>query len=315
MMIRNFLLHKSINTFFVICITTGIISFSIIAINFQMVHAQSFTISAVGDWGCNSDTTGTVNNIKGKNPAAVLALGDFSYTPTAKCWLNTIKPIQKVTRINIGNHEDTEKKGLSQYMKAFALSKQYYSFDIKSVHVLAMATEISFKKGSSQFKFVENDLKKASGNTKIKWIIVTLHKPLYTSPNSCSSSSCKSSTSLINTYHHLFDRYGVDVVLQGHLHNYQRTFPVEYNSKNPTSPTVISKSKSIYNDPKGEIYVIVGTGGINFHGLKGKPSFVASQHTIRFGALTLTITNAGKTLDAKFYGNDRSVRDSFSIKK
>ena len=78
---------------------------------------------------------------------------------------------------------------------------------------------------------------------------------------------------------------------------------------------MISKSKSIYNDPKGEIYVIVGTGGINFHGLKGKPSFVASQHTIRFGALTLTITNAGKTLDAKFYGNDRSVQDSFSIKK
>ena len=85
--------------------------------------------------------------------------------------------------------------------------------------------------------------------------------------------------------------------------------------KNPIKPIVTSKSTSKYNDPKGEVYVVIGTGGINFHGLTGKSSFVANQHAIRFGALSITISNNGKTLDAKFYGNDGSIKDSFTITK
>jgi hypothetical protein len=47
-------------------------------------HASSdFNFDAVGDWGCNSNTQSTVNNIKGKNPERIIALGDYSYQPTA----------------------------------------------------------------------------------------------------------------------------------------------------------------------------------------------------------------------------------------
>jgi hypothetical protein len=49
--------------------------------------------------------------------------------------------------------------------------------------------------------------------------------------------------------------------------------------------------------------------------LKSKASFVSKQDAIRFGALDFTITNSGKKLDAKFYGNDGSIRDSFTIQK
>ena len=41
--------------------------------------ATDLTISAVGDWGCNSNTGKTVSNIKNKDPDLVLALGDYSY--------------------------------------------------------------------------------------------------------------------------------------------------------------------------------------------------------------------------------------------
>lgn len=302
------------SVFVLLCIC--ILSSSIIINSLHVADAQQRTnIVATGDWGCNSDTKNTVNNIIAKKPNLVLALGDYSYQPTAKCWLNAIKPIDKVTKINIGNHENAPKYGLGQYMKHFGLSKQYYSFNLNKIHVLTMATEFSLKKGSEQFKFVESDLKKASENPNTKWIIVNLHKPLYTSPNTCSSASCKSSTSLINLYHSVVDRYGVDLVLQGHIHNYQRTFPIEYNLKNPTKPTITSKSTSKYNDPRGEIFVVIGTGGINFHGLTGKSSFVANQQAIRFGSLSITISSNSKTLDAKFYGNDGSNKDSFTMTK
>ena len=204
-----------------------------------------FNIDAVGDWGCNSDTVSTVTNIKGKSPEVVLALGDYSYSDTAKCWLDRIADIKSKTHINIGNHENDANEGFSQYMNAFGnptppLTNQYYSFNYQNVHVLTMATEISFSSGSAQYNFVKNDLQAASQNSNIKWIIVNFHRVMYTSPNTCSASTCKGSSSLRDAYDNLFDQYGVDVVLQGHVHNYQRSFPLKYNPSSPSNPTKTS---------------------------------------------------------------------------
>lgn len=276
---------------------------------------SDFNIDAVGDWGCNSNTQKTVSNIKGKNPERVLALGDYSYQPTATCWLNTINSIKSITRINIGNHENDANEDLTKYLSSFGLSKQYYSFNFQNVHVLTMATEISFGTSSSQYNFVKNDLAAASTNPNIKWIIVNYHRAMYTSPNTCSTSTCHGSSSLRDAYHPLFDKYGVDLVLQGHVHNYQRTFPIKYNPSNPSNPTKTSTSTNTYTDPQGEVFAIVGMAGINFHGLSGKSSFVASQQDSKFGILDIQITNDGSKLQAKHYANDGSVKDQFSISK
>jgi len=197
----------------------------------------------------------------------------------------------------------------------FKLSKQYYSFDFQQIHFLTMSTETSFKSSSAQFKFVNNDLQKASKNSNIKWIIVNMHKPLYSSPNTCSASSCKGVKSLRDTYHPLFDKYGVDLVLEGHVHNYQRSFPIKYNPSNSLKPIITSSKKNDYNSPAGQIYVLVGTGGINLHGLSGKSSFISSQQDSKFGALSIKITNDGSKLDAKYYTNSGSIKDQFSITK
>jgi hypothetical protein len=281
----------------------------------KFAHAD-FNFDSVGDWGCNSNTKNTVTNIQGKKPERVLALGDYSYTSTATCWLNTINPIKSITRINIGNHENDANEGNSQYMNAFGLSKQYYSFDYVNAHVLTMASEISFSKGSAQYNFVENDLKTAAANPNIKWIIVNYHRVMYTSPNTCSASTCQGSSSLRDAYHPLFDKYRVDLVLQGHVHNYQRTFPLKYDTVSPSSPTRTSTSTSSYTDPEGEIFATVGTGGINFHGLSGKSYFVVKQQAQKFGQLDILMANDGSKLTGKYYRNgESSPYDTFTITK
>ena len=72
----------------------------------------------VGDWGCDFNTKSSTN-IQDKKPERVLGLGEYSYPPTATCWLNTINPIETITRINIGNHENDADEGNSQYMNTF----------------------------------------------------------------------------------------------------------------------------------------------------------------------------------------------------
>ena len=230
-------------------ITTLLIANGFTIISFEPAHAAiaDYNLDAAGDWGCNSNTDKTVDNIDGKNPERVLALGDYSYSSTGSCWFNKIGPIDSITKIAIGNHEDDSDEGFSGYMSHFGLSQTYYSFNYQNTHVLVMDSDkVSFSSGSAQYNFVINDLQTASQNPNIHWIIVYIHKQMYTSPDTCSASSCENTpsdaTSLRDTYHAKFEQYGVDLVLNGHVHNYQRTFPIKYDSGSPSSPTVNSSN-------------------------------------------------------------------------
>jgi len=309
--------------------------------NIDVIDAQTtipnFNIAAVGDWGCNSDTDKTVNSIRTQQseqqPALILGLGDYSYKSSADCWLDAIQPIYDSNnqnannmQISIGNHEDSSSEDLNAYINAFKLTKQFgqvYSFNFNNVHFLSMATEISYSTGSSQNAFVKQDLAAASQNQNIDWIIVYFHKPMYSSPSSCSS--CSGESSLRDIYHPLFDQYGVDLVLEGHTHDYQRSFPIKFNPNSKSNPSITDTNKNNYIFPAnptsthGQIHLIVGTAGVNFHSLKTplKPYFVYGQSK-EFGFLNIDIQNNGQTLVGKFLSNERSPStplDQFTITK
>jgi len=288
----------------------------------QSVYAD-FNFGAAGDYGCTSNTDATFANMKGKGPERVFALGDYSYQSTGTCFFNKIDPtgLTSITKIAIGNHEDDDSEGFSSYMSHFGLSQTYYSYNYNDVHVLVMDTDrVSYSSSSAQRSFVQSDLQAASTNPNIKWIIVYLHKPLYTSPNTCSSSSCSNTgseiTNLRNGFHPMFDQYGVDLVLAGHLHNYQRSYQIKYDPGSPSSPTITSNNANTYTEGNGEVFAIVGVGGVNFHALSGKASWVSSQQDDFFGQLDIISTDNGNKLEGKFYRNgNNAILDSFSITK
>ncbi len=303
------------------------------SIQTQMADAQhvptvpDFNFAAVGDWGCTSNTNNTVNNIVGKNPALVLALGDYSYNTTSdECWFKIVKPIEDKMKITIGNHDHRGLGQLYRYLNPFGLTEQYYSFNYKNIHFLALSTEIPFLVDSAQYKFVKNDLSKAASNPNIDWIIVYYHKQMYTLPSKHPAIAL-----LRSTYHPLFEQYGVDLALQGHNHNYQRTYPIKFNSTSPKHPIETSTNKTIYTDPDGQIFATVGTGGEDLYPFKAqqatKKASKAQEATIRgnsyyvkdyigFGVLDVDITNNGKTLTGKFYANNNgTIIDQFTIIK
>ena len=281
--------------------------------SFQKVLAASdTTMAAAGDWGCSDNTEKTVQNVRNLNPKLLLALGDFSYDKTSTCWLSVMKPIESITKISIGNHEDSDTL-LNSYLNQFRLSKQYYSFDTNNVHVLIMSTEEEFEPNSDQYNFVVNDLRNAANNPDIKWIVVNMHNPFYSSPNECEASGCEGDKDFRESFHPLFDKYGVDLVLEGHVHNYQRSFPLAFNQQKSGEPIVTSASKTDYNNPSGAIFAIVGTGGVNLHGLSDKAPFMAFQQDSKFGVLYMHFSD--DKIDAKFVTNEGETLDHFSISK
>jgi hypothetical protein len=224
-----------------------------------------------------------------------------------------VNPISEKMKIVIGNHDDTTPAKLLQYMRHFGLSSQYYSFNYQNVHFLAMSTEPAADNGSSQYNFVQNDLAGASSNKSINWIVVYFHKPIYGSP-----SAHPSLISFRELYHPLFDKYGVDLVLYGHNHTYERTFPLQYNTTKPSKPVITDGSEQLYDetnrDAQHPIFITVGTAGKSIHGFSGKAPYVESQYK-GFGFLDVQLTDNGKTMKGAFHANDGTIKDRFTIEK
>ena len=165
-----------------------------------------FNIVAVGDWDCTGETEDTVDNIVEQDPELVLALGDLSYNGDAECWLELIEPIADKTKIVFGNHEVDSKDLTEDYMDYFDLKEQYYSFNNKNMHFLALSTETDYDDDSEQYEFAIRDLEKYSKDPFIDWIIVLYHHHIYGSgPN------LEEDTDFREIYHPLLDKYKVDL--------------------------------------------------------------------------------------------------------
>jgi predicted MPP superfamily phosphohydrolase len=280
------------------------------------IYAQQqepdFSFVAAGDWGCDEKAQRTVQNMQNKTPDLVLALGDLSYQKSADCWLDMMDPLLNKTKIAIGDHEYHFKNSsrFKQYVDKFHLVNQYYSFNYENIHFLGMSAEIPFDKDSEQYKFVESDLEAASNNASIQWIVVFMYELMYSSPTFHAANE-----NLRDTYHPLFDKYHVDLVLQAHSHNYQRSFPISYNDDESSNPIISARDEGEYSDPKGSIFVVAGTGGADLHNFTGQAPYIVTQFQ-RFGFLNLDIINNGTTMVGTFYENRQGAdKDHFIIAK
>ena len=123
-------------------------------------------------------------------------------------------------------------------------------------------------------------------------------------------------TIMRDTYHPLFDKYNVDIVLQAHNHNYQRSYPLNYNEVDPSNPIKVSNEmNNYYSDLSGPIFVTVGTGGFELYPLVNQSSSIVNQTDSSFGFLNVDVINNGTQLSAKFLSNNGIVKDQFTIVK
>jgi Calcineurin-like phosphoesterase len=281
-----------------------------------------FNIAAVGDWGCESETEDTVDNIISKSPEVVLGLGDAVNGKDADCWFEIVEPIDDLMKTVIGNHE-IEDGNLDEILEHYDddfQSKQYYSFRYSNTFVLVMSKETEYEEDSEQYEFVEESLENASSDSSIDWIIVAVHRQMYGSPTSAVGHE---DSDLIDAYHPLFQKYGVDLVLSGHNHYYERTYPLNYYSDEENDddddsdgPFITTReATNYYSNPDGQIFITIGTGGESIFEFNDRKPYVVSQFDEGYGFLDITITDGGKRLVGVFYENDGSIEDEFTVTK
>ncbi len=127
--------------------------------------------------------------------------------------------------LSIGNHELIGGVcGYQSYKNVYQLPRnapmgdreEYYSFDWGNAHFVALDTSQDFSTGSTQYNWLVDDLQTNSQ----PWTFVFFHYPAYSSGDHGSDSRVQ--TRLVP----LFETYNVDVVFNGHDHDYERTCPI-----------------------------------------------------------------------------------------
>ncbi|RPJ26795.1 MAG: hypothetical protein EHM25_11665 [Nitrosopumilales archaeon] len=279
---------------------------------------KDFNFVAAGDFGCTEEAKKTIQGMMNKEPELVIALGDLAYKKKPDCWFNIISPLttNDKFKITFGAHDVSRGiNAYNQYLDYFNLTKPYYSFDFGNVHFLAMATPknklIPYNDTSEQYKFVKGDLINAHKDKNIDWIIVYTFRTFYSS-----NTTHPGLDELQDAYHPLFDKYDVDVVLQAHNHNYQRTYPLSYNYTKQFTPIVTDMNNEYYTDiENGQIFLTVGTGGKELYNFTGQSPYVVKQ-IMRHGFLNIDVTEDGKKISGSFYDvPGGKIMDEFAIKK
>jgi hypothetical protein len=121
----------------------------------------------------------------------------------------------------------------------------YYSYDYRNAHIIVLNSEtIDEFHYSSMYQWLLADLESVDRSVT-PWVLAMFHHPWY-----CSNLVHNDSAWFMKAeYEQTFYQFGVDMVLQGHVHAYERTLPV-YNWK---------------LNPNGPVYVVNGMAGNGLH--------------------------------------------------
>jgi hypothetical protein len=134
------------------------------------------------------------------------------YAPTWGRFMNRVRP-------SPGNHDYLTRDAAGYYdyfgERAGPYGRGYYSFDVAGWHLISLNSEIDATKGSPQFRWLVEDLK-ASGTARCA--LAYWHRPRF-------SSGPHGDDARMNDVYVALHAAGVDVVLAGHDHVYERLAP------------------------------------------------------------------------------------------
>jgi Bacterial TSP3 repeat/Calcineurin-like phosphoesterase len=306
----------------------------------QASAANSFTFAAAGDHAASGGNA-SLAALDQSGVAFYLALGDLDYDQTSsdEAWCDHIRQRLPILgpdfpfQLLVGSHEDQD--GQDGYILNHAAclpdklgstgtyAVQYY-FDYPAASPLIRIIMIppdtivenvtyNYTPGNPHYAWLSAAIDDARANG-IPWVAVGMHKVCITT----GAKSCEIGTGLIN----LLVNKRVDLVLQGHDHNYQRGKQVALNGGCPAVPAgsfdadcvVDSGADGFYTKGAGSVFLISGSFGMCCYSVNAADSeagYFARINSTSKGFTKYTVGPAH--ISAQFVASTGAFTDSFSI--
>lgn len=273
---------------------------------------RDFVFTAFGDHGVGSTSKANVEQVLAEKPDFHLILGDLSYANGNQQvwdqWFEQIEPLSRMVPIMpaLGNHDNEkiagQKIGYAAYLARLALPppETRYYFDYGAARFISFNSD-DFKNEDQMAWFVDA-LLRARADRSVRWLIVYQHHPLYSS-----NVGRLDNKPLIQAVREILDRYKVDLVLAGHNHNYERSYPL-------VGDRVAAIGPGPYGKGKGVVFVISGGGGKSLYRFTPEmPPITAYRESIPH-YLRVRVTKKDLRVEA-LRTQDHSLLDSFSIQE
>jgi hypothetical protein len=175
----------------------------------------------------------------------------------------------------------------SIFQMEYNYGNSFFSFDTGIAHIIYLNPYTNSSPTSHQYNWLQNDLKSVN-RTITPWLIIVMHCPWYSS--NINHYADLQTIQMRESMEDLFYKYNVNIVFNGHVHDYERTFPVYKNVTDIDAP----------------IYITIGNAG-NFEGLSNdyfeQPIWSAFRNGTEYGYGVLNIFNREKML-WRWYIND-----------
>lgn len=235
-----------------------------------MIFADAQSSGTYKEWIAIADKAYSKN----KKSKLYLNLGDQvdcgAHGYQWKRWFTGIEPFSADIPMAtlVGNHEVYNMQWEEAFPKAYinlfhvpsALEQykhQFYSFDYGNVHFVVLDTNhrdemVKYQPymANAQLSWLRQDL----ANSKAKWKVALMHRDILMYRFSEESGrACNWQTYVDYSgrdFMPIFEQYGVDAVLSGHLHTYRRRVPL----------------KNFRPDNKGITYIMLGVSGNQSYG-------------------------------------------------
>ncbi|MFD9331306.1 purple acid phosphatase family protein [Streptomyces sp. NPDC060065] len=263
--------------------------------------SEPFTFTAFGDQGVSYHGLANDALILGQNPAFHLHAGDIAYAdPTgagktddasfdSRTWDQFLAQTESVAKsvpwmVAYGNHDMEAWYSPNGYggeearwqLPANGPDKKnlpgVYSFTHGNTAIISLdANDISWEipanlgiSGGTQTKWLEAQLKKYRAAHGIDFIVVFFHHCAY-----CTSTAHASEGGVRQEWVPLFEKYTVDLVINGHNHVYERTDVIKGNKVAKELPI----GATAYPETDGIVYVTAGAAGRSLYAFSADESY------------------------------------------
>ena len=189
-----------------------------------------------------------------------------AYTEYTNCYDPTWGRHKARTKPVPGNHEYNT-SGASGYFQYFNNVPAYYAYNLGAWRIYALNSEISASASSAQVTWLQADLAANPSQCALAY----WHKPRW------SSGATHGSDSGMQTLWQVLSNAGVELVINGHEHHYER-----FAEMNASGSAVSSGLREI----------VVGTGGMSHYGFGTILSTSQVRNSSTFGVLKLTLNSS-----------------------
>ncbi len=281
-------------------------------------NANHFEWISIADHGDSSEAMDVSDAITSDSTAQLVTIsGDIAYADGEQTswdnWFNyqqdSMTSIPWLTAV--GNHENEPGYEFSPYEHRFDSDGQiesetfWYSRNYPGVHMVFMSTEHEFTPSSTQYTWLQNDL--ASVNREVTpFVIVYGHKPMYSS-----NSYHGSEVELRDALESLYITQGVDLVIAGHDHFYERTWPVSGES-------VVNNGKDgRFARGDAPIHLVIGIAGRSAYEEldEPQPEWSAYRENSSYGWTRMVYDGDTREISFTHYRIDGTIGDEFILQE